>query len=202
MELEKMKVLWANMRQNDVIQNDILSKNINDMTQLKLNEESKNFKIAEISGLLIAYVMVGIILYKINMLDNWYLITCGIILVLYLICMPLFTLTSVKRMKRIDLAKLNYREVLEHFYSVKSRLKQAEKISLWASPFLFISAAAIITKIFLQIDLFTYSFKLPIVLLSVLSFTGAFLFNIWTYKKRDTQLLSVRQLLEEDISKS
>ncbi len=202
MELEKMKVLWANMRQNDVIQNDILSKNINDMTQLKLNEESKNFKIAEISGLLIAYVMAGIILYKFNILDNWYLITCGIILVLYFICMPLFTLTSVKRMKRIDLAKLNYREVLEHFYSVKSRLKQAEKISLWASPFLFISAAAIITKIFLQIDLFTYSFKLPVVLLSVLSFTGAFLFNIWTYNKRDRQLLSVRQLLEEDISKS
>ena len=197
MELEKMKSLWDDMNENNAKMNNPLYLNNKDMSQLKYNEESKIFKTAEITGLIIAYIFAGIILYNFNLLDKWYLIICGIILVSYLLLMPLYTLAGIRRMKKVDLVKLNYKEVLEHFYSVKSRLKQAEKISLWASPLLFISASAIITKIFLHTDLFTYQFKLPILILILLSFVGAFLFNIWVFRKRDFQLQSVKQLLEE-----
>ncbi len=197
MELEKMKSLWDDMNENNVKMNNPLNLNDKDMSHLKYNEESKIFKTAEITGLIIAYIFAGIILYNFNLLDKWYLIICGIILVSYLLLMPLYTLAGIRRMKKVDLVKLNYKEVLEHFYSVKSRLKQAEKISLWASPLIFVSASAIITKIFLHIDLFTYQFKLPILILITLSFVGAFLFNIWVFQKRDSQLLSVKQLLEE-----
>lgn len=114
-----------------------------------------------------------------------------------LLVMPLYTIAVIKRMKKIDLAKSSYKEVMEHFYSVKSRLKQAEKISLIASPFLFVSSMVILTKIFTNKDLFALTFQLPIMLLIVLSFIGAILFNIWAFKKRGEQLQSVKQLLEE-----
>jgi hypothetical protein len=207
MELEEMKSLWDDMNQKPLKQKGFLHNNlsnmaqlnnINNMTQLKYNKQASIFKVAEIIGLLVAYTFAGIILYKFNILDKWYLSICGITLVMYLLVMPLYTITGTRRMKKIDLAKSSHKEVMEHFYSVKSRMKQAEKVSLIASPFLFVASTVILTKIFTDIDFFTLIFQLPIVLLMVLSFIGAILFNIWVFKKRGKQLQSVKQLLEED----
>ncbi len=197
MELEEMQSLWDDMNQKPEKKTGFPHLNISNMTQLKYNKKADIFKVGEIMGLLVAYTLAGIILYKFNVLDKWYLIICGIILVMYLLVMPLYTITGINRMKKIDLAKSSYKEVMEHFYSVKSRLKQAEKISYIASPFLFVASMAILTKIFIDKDLFSLSFQLPIVLLMVLSFIGAILFNIRAFKKRENQLQSVKQLLEE-----
>ncbi len=198
MELEEMKNLWDNMNQKALRQPGFVQHNISNMTQLKYNEKANLFKVGEIMGLLVAYTLAGIILYKFNILDTWYLSICGVILVMYLLVMPLYTITGIKRMKKINLAKSSYKEVMEHFYSVKNRLRQAEKISLMASPFLFIASMVVLTKMVLDIDFFTLPFQLPILLLIVLSFIGAILFNIWAFKKRGKQLQSVKQLLEED----
>jgi len=198
MELEEMKKLWDDMNQKPLRQTGFLHHNISDMTQLKYNEKANQFKVGEILGLLVAYTLAGIILYKFNILDTWYLSICGIFVVMYLLVMPLYTITGIKRMKEIDLAKSSYKEVMEHFYFVKNRLRKAEKISLMASPFLFIAAIVVLTKMAIDIDFFTLPFQLPILLLIVLSFIGAILFNIWAFKKRGKQLQSVKQLLEED----
>jgi uncharacterized integral membrane protein len=197
MELEEMQSLWDDMNQKPVKQKGS-HLNISNMTQLKYNKKAYIFKVGEIMGLLVAYTFAGIILYKFNTLDKWYLIICGIILVMYLLVMPLYTIAGIIRMKKIDLAKSSYKEVMEHFYSVKSRLKQTEKISFIASPFIFVASMVILTKIFTDIDFFALTFQLPMMLLIVLSFTGAILFNIWAFKKRVEQLQSVKQLLEED----
>lgn len=197
MELEEMKSVWVAMDQNPVNQTGFAHHNISNMTQLKYNKKANTFKVGEIMGLLVAYTFAGIILYQFNVLDKWYLRSCGIILVMYLLVMPLYTLHGIKRMKKIDLTRSSYKEVMEHFYSVKSRFKKAEKISLIASPFLFISSVVIFTKTFTDMDLFALPFQFRFVLLVFLSFVGAILFNIWAFKKREEQLQSVKQLLEE-----
>ncbi len=197
MELEEIKSLWDDVNQKPAIKEFFSRQNISYMTQLNYNKQANTFRVAEIIGLVVAYALAGLILYKFNMLDTWYLSICGIIVVMYLLLMPLYTITGIIRMRKIDLAKSSYKEVMEHFYSVKSRLKQAENVSLIASPFLFVFSMAILAKIFMDIDFFTLTFQLPIVLLIVLAFTGAILFNIWAFKKRGKQLQSVKQLLEE-----
>lgn len=197
MDLEEMKSIWDDMPQKPKENEIILRQNTSDMVQTALNKQANSFKIGEFTGSLVAYTLAGIILYNFSILDTWYLSSSGILVVLYLIAMPLYTLAGIKKMKEIDLAKSNYKEVMEHFYAVKSRLKQAERISFIASPFLFSAAVVIFTKVVAGVDFFTLALKIPVVLLIVLSFSGATLFNIWVFKKRGQQLQSVQELLEE-----
>jgi uncharacterized integral membrane protein len=197
MELDDMKILWDDMHQKPAKQTGFAHHNISDLIQLKFNKKANNFKVAEIIGFFAAYTFAGIILFKFNMLDKWYLVICGVILVIYLLLMPLYTIAGIKRLKKIDLANSSYKEVMEHFYTVKSRLKQSEKISLMASPFLFVASIAIFTKIFTGKDFFSMTFQLPLVILIFLSLLGAILFNIRAFKKREKQLQSVNRLLEE-----
>jgi hypothetical protein len=198
MELEEIKNIWSEMNQKPNKQIGLTYNNFDDVRQLKYNKQANIFKGGEVIGLLVAYTLAGIILYKFNVLDKWYLIMSGIILVIYLLVMPLYTITGIMRMKKIDLVNSNYKEVLEHFYSTKSRLKQAEKISLIASPFLFVASTFILVKIFTDINLFVLDIQLHILFFIGIAFLGAILFNVWAFKKRNEKLKSVKKLLEED----
>jgi hypothetical protein len=197
MELEEMKNIWDEMDSNPIKQSGFGLHNISNMSQLKFNENAANFKVGEIMGLFLAYTLAGIIIVNFNLFDDWYLTICGIFLIIYFMVMPLYTIVGIIKMNKIDFAKSSYKEVMEHFYFVKIRLKRAEKISFVASPFLFVSALAIITKLFIDKDLFNMSFQLPLVLLLIFSFFGAIIFNVLVFQKRDKTFQSVEELLKE-----
>jgi len=149
------------------------------------------FKIGEVIGLVIAYALVGFVLYKFNNLDDWYLRLCGCVLVIYLLIMPIYTLFETWKMKHIDIVKSNCKNVLEQIYTAKNNLKKAEKISFIASPFLFLASIVILTKFFTAKNIFTLNIQLRV------AFLGAIVFNIWAFKKRDKEFKSVKQLLED-----
>lgn len=193
MELEEMKNVWNNMEEKTKI----TSFQISESSLLEFNKKTNVFKIREVIGLVIAYVLVGFILYIFNNLDDWYLRLCGCVLVIYLLIMPIYTLFETWKMKHIDLVKSNCKNVLEQIYTAKNNLKKAEKISFVASPFLFLSSIVILTKFFIDKNLFTLNIQLPIVFLIGASFLGAIIFNIWAFKKRDKEFKSVKQLLED-----
>lgn len=194
MELEEMKNIWENIEEPQKI----FPHKISQIPQVEYNKKANIFRTAEIIGLLIAYAFAGFILYKFNTFENWDLRVCAIFLVAYLLTMPLYTLLGVWKMKQIDLVESNYKTVLQHFYTTKSNLKKAEKISFIASPFLFIATVSILTKLFTDKNLFELNVQLPAFIFIGIAFVLAILFNIWAFKKRDQQLKSVKQLLEED----
>lgn len=193
MELEEMKNVWSTMEEREKI----TPFQISESSLLEFNKKTNVFKIGEVIGLVIAYALVGFVLYKFNTLDNWYLRLCGCFLVIYLLIMPIYTLFETWKMKHIDIVKSNYKNVLEQIYTAKNNLKKAEKISFVASPFLFLASIVILTKFFTDKNLFTLNIQLPIVFLIGVAFLGAIIFNIWAFKKRDEEFKSVKQLLED-----
>lgn len=193
MQLEEMKGVWNNMEDRTITQFPP-----GEASQREYNKKTSAFKTGEIIGLAVAYTFAGYIMYNFNTLDNWYLRSCGCFLVAYLSIMPLYTLSATWKMKRIDLAKSNYKNLLEHFYATKRNLKKAEKISLIASPFVFVASILILTKFITNKSLFALNIPLYAFLIMGIALLGAILFNVWVFKKRDKQFKSVNQLLEEE----
>lgn len=193
MDLEAMKNIWAETANNQQIG----PFQTNEIYRHTYKSKINVFRTGEIIGLGVAYTLAGCILYKFNVLDNWYLRLCGIILMMYLLVMPLYTYYGFWKMKHIDLGQSDYKTLLEHFYLAKRKLKLAEKISFVASPFLFFVSIVILTKIFKHENLFSLNIPLPAIILIGVSFILAVFFNFWAFKKRDKQLKSVQQLLEE-----
>ncbi len=194
MELQEMKSVWSAMEE----EKRFTSYRISEVSQLEYNRKTSSFRMGEIIGLVVAYTIAGLLLYNFNALDDGYLRLCGCVLVVYLLIMPLYTLFQIRKMKHIDLVQSNYKHVLERFYTAKNNLKKAEKISLIASPVLFIATIAILTKLLADKNLFSLTIQLPVIFLVVILLIGAILFNVWAFKMRDKQFKSVNELLEDE----
>ncbi|NOS90789.1 MAG: hypothetical protein HOP30_02600 [Cyclobacteriaceae bacterium] len=194
MELDEMKNVWRTMDGGKSLD----PHQMNDVSKLEYTRKASVFTTGEVIGLVVAYTIAGLILYQFKTLDDGYLLLSGYFLVVYLLIMPLYTLFQTWKMKHIDLGQSSYKEVLEHFYTSKNNLKKAEKISLIASPILFLAAIAILTKLFTDKNLFTINIQWPVVFLIGIALLGAIFFNIWAFKKRDQQFKSINELLEEE----
>lgn len=193
MELEEMKNIWGNMPEKK----DLSLSAFNEKFSLEFNKQTNVLQVSEIVGLTVAYALTGVLLYHFGELNNWYLKISGLVLMIYFLAMPLYTMAITRKMRKPDLIQSNYKQILEHFYIAQRKLKQAEKITFIANPFLFISATIIFTKIYADIDLFSLKFGFATIIIIVAAFFGAVLFNAWAFKKRERYLQSVTQLLEQ-----
>lgn len=193
MDLDEMKNIW----ENEPGKNDFTLYDMGERSS-ELHRRMDMIRLSEVLGLTVAYILAAGIIYYFNELDNWYLQLSGIILLLYFLIMPLYTISVVRKMRKPDLMQSNYKEVLEHFYGTRSKLKWAEKITFIANPFLFVSSTIVITKIYAGLDVFTLNLGLPVIIFIVVVFIGTIWFNMWTFRKREKLLQSVTQLLEQD----
>lgn len=193
MELEEMKNIWENQSQKL----DFKLHTLSDVRSLELNNKTKIFQVSEVAGFIIAYLLAGIILFNFKEFDHYFLKICGIFLIVYLLTMPIYTLSIIKKLRQPDLINSNYKEIIEHFYYAHRKLKVAEKVSFVASPFLFIASAVIFAKIFLNTDVFNLNLNLQNVFFVVLTFIGAMILNIWAFRKRKDHLKSITQSLED-----
>lgn len=162
------------------------------------HRQMRLFQTSEWIGFIVAYAIAAVILAHFGEFITWYLWISGAILLIYLLIMPLYTMSVIRKMRKPDLIHATYKELLEHFYQAQRKLKLAERVTFIANPFLFVSSMILLTRIFARLDVFTLPFKLPLVLFIIAAFIGATLFNLWAFKKRNKQLQSVAQLLQED----
>jgi len=196
MELDKMKNIWE---KTDETQKHYMQRSYKN-SPLEYKNKVTVFRTGEIVGLFIAYSMASFILFKFSSFDNWYLRLLAIILIGYLLVMPLYTLFSVWKMKKMDLTDLNCKSVLEQIYSTKNNLKKAEKVSFIASPILFIAAITIMIKLFTNKNIIDLNFNYALIFLVLISFVIAIFLNIYAFKKRDQKFKSVQQLLDEELN--
>lgn len=193
MEFEEMKNLWENQSQTLDFKHHTLS----DVRSLALKKQTEIFQVSEVVGLAIAYLLAGMLVYHFIALDHWFLKVCDIFLIGYLLVMPIYTLSVIRKLRQPDLINSNYKEIIDHFHFTERKLKIAERISLVASPFLFIASVIIIAKIFLNKDVFDLNLNFQNLFFLVLTFTGAVILNIWAFRKRKDHLKTITQTLEE-----
>lgn len=197
MELDEMKNLWTDMTQkldNQKILNDQL---IIEMTQLKYNDKTNVLKNKEFFGLTVAYTMIGIIIYFFESLNTWYLQTAGIVMIIILGILPVYSVDWVNRLKKLDLAKSTYKEILEQFYKAQKRVKHIEIIGLVISPILFVASSVVFLKIMGNEDVFTLKPSWGLMASMLLTFIGVIYFIITSNKKKRKQLQHIEQLLKE-----
>jgi uncharacterized membrane protein YeiB len=193
MELEEIKNVWDAMEDS---QKDSPF-HISEQTLLTYNRKMSFFRKGEIFGLLLAYALAGLVLYHFASFNDWTLRISGYVLIIYLLAMPIYTMVETWKMKHIDLAQSNCKNVLEQIYTAKNNLKNAEKISFVASPFLFVASILILTKIITGKNLQFQDIHFPFIVLLGLAFLGTIYFNIWAFKKRDKEFKSMKQLLDD-----
>ncbi|WP_149275815.1 hypothetical protein [Pareuzebyella sediminis] len=197
MELEEMKNLWEGMSQRLNNQKTLTDQLVIEMTQLKYNSKTNFFRNKEFFGLAVAYTMNGIVIYSFESLDTWYLKTTGIVMIIILGILPLFSIDWVKGLRKIELTKSSYKEVLEQFYKTQKRIKQIESIGLIISPFLFVSSSVFFSKIIGNEDLFKLNMSWTLITSIVLIFIGTIYFIIISNKKKRKQLKFIEQLLKD-----
>lgn len=197
MELEEMKNLWEDMSQKLDNQKILTDKLVIEMTLLKYDNKTNILKYKEFFGLVVAYIMIGIIIYSFQSLDTWYLKTSGIVMIIILGMLPLYSIDWVKRLKKIDLVKSSYKEILEQFYKTQKRIKQIESTGLIISPFLFVVSSVFFSKVMGNEDLFKLNMSWALITCIVLIFIGTIYFIIISNKKKRKQLQFIEQLLKE-----
>lgn len=154
MEIEEMKALWSEMSDQLEQQKKLTNEIIMSMTQERYANKFKTITRYENFGGFICLAIFLFILYHINKLDTWYLMTCGLITLLFISVLPILTLSMLGRIRKFNILNKNYKEVLIGFQKAKNNLLTIQKLSVYASFIVMFCASAVFAKIFGDKDFF------------------------------------------------
>jgi len=197
MELEEMKTLWEEMSQKVEKQKLVTDQIIMDMTQQKYSNKFSKILLYESTGSLICYGMAIYLLVNIGKLDTWYLLSCGIFTITVLLILPLLTLRSLTRLKRLDVAAYSYKETLVRFERSKKRMLLLQRTGIYLSLILFLAVLPVMSKIFNDKDMFTMDMAaLPWIFTGVV-FVLLIFFVRWGYGCYKSITTSAENVLKE-----
>lgn len=197
MELEEMKTLWEEMSQKIEKQQLVTDQIIMDMTQQKYTNKFSIILIYESLGTVICYGMAIYILFNIEKLDTWYLMTCGIFTVSLLFILPLLTLRSLTRIKSLDVAAHSYKETLVRFERSKKRLLLLQRTGIYLGFILFLVVLPVMDKIFNNKDMFTMDMAAFPWILTGVVFVLLIFFVRWGYGCYKSITTSAEKVLKE-----
>jgi hypothetical protein len=86
-------------------------------------------------------------------LDTWYLQLCGVFTVLFLFLLPFLTLQSLRRIRSIKIADLDFRQTIVSFAKEKKRLLFLQRLGIYLSFLLMFTMLPVAAKILSGKDL-------------------------------------------------
>lgn len=178
MELNEIKALWNQMSEKIEAQEVLTNSLIMQMTQQRYKNTFSSLKSYETGGAIICLFFSGVLLFNLYKLDTWYLLTCGIICIIYCISLPLATLRSISRLSTLNISQTNVKETLTAFYKRKKQMLLIQQVGIAFNFVLVLISFPLIVKFSSGEDVFKDPAKLywyvPImfVFLAVASFWG------------------------------
>ncbi len=154
MELQELQTLWSEMSQELEQQKKLTNELIMKMTQERYSSKFQKISMYETIGAVICFISALFILVKFTVLDTWYLQLCGAFTVLFLILLPILTLVSLKRIKRINLAENSFKDTIVRFTKAKKQLLLLQRIGIYLSFLLMFTILPVASKIGKGKDLF------------------------------------------------
>lgn len=195
MELEEMQTVWSQMSDQLEKQKKLTDKIILDMTQEKYKNKFNKMSTYESLGALVLFVAALLILINFNKLDTWYLLTCGIIVLAYIVTIPTMVLRSLHSMKRLNIATNNYKETLIEFTKKKSHLLFVQRLGISLNFVIMIAFLPVASKLMSGKDIFIESnilyWYVPVMAIVL------FFFSRWGYKCYKNITASAENLLLE-----
>ena len=195
MELEELQSAWTQMSYELEKQKELTNDIIMEMTKEKYRTKFKTITNYEKAGTLLLIASALLIVFNIPKLDTWYLLICGLIAIVFSIILPILVLSSLKKIQRLDIVNLPYKDALLEYTKSKTKLLKIQRYGIYASFIYLIAFLPTTAKIFNGKDLFLEPFTLfwKIVVMAV------FLLIIarWGYGHYKSITSSAEQLIKD-----
>ncbi|CAN0576649.1 unnamed protein product, partial [Ectocarpus sp. 12 AP-2014] len=130
MELEELQSAWTKMSDELDQQKKLTNKIILDMTKQKYQNKFTTITKYESLGALVCFAIALFVIFNFNKLDTWYLQACGAFTLLFLIVLPVSVLSTLKKIKNIDILNGSYKENLKVYVHTKNRLLSLQQIGI------------------------------------------------------------------------
>ncbi len=195
MELKELETLWSEMSQELKTQKKLTNKLIMNMTQERYSNKFQKISTYETIGGVICIIAGIFILSKFSLLDTWYLQLCGLFTVIFLFLLPVFTLSSLRRLQKLNVADKNLKETLVSFTKAKNQLLFLQRLGIYLSFVLMFTILPVASKIMKGKDLFLDSNLLYIYLPIMAIFL--FFFTRWGYGCYKSITNSAENILKE-----
>ncbi|HAI44398.1 MAG TPA: hypothetical protein DCM40_43010, partial [Maribacter sp.] len=101
-----------------------------DMTKQKYQNKFTTITKYESLGALVCFAIALFVIFNFNKLDTWYLQACGAFTLLFLIVLPVSVLSTLKKIKNIDILNGSYKENLKVYVHTKNRLLRLQQIGI------------------------------------------------------------------------
>lgn len=180
MEIEELQTVWSEMSDQLEKQKKLTNELIMEMTQDRYRNKFDKITFYETIGAVICFAMAIYLLVNINKLDTWYLLSCGIFTIAFLIILPIITLGLLGKIKRINILKNSFKETIVRYTKARNQLLLMQRIGIYLSFILVFTCLPVFSKIMKNKDLFLHTrawlIYLPIMAIFL------FFFTRWGYK--------------------
>ncbi|WP_281543256.1 hypothetical protein [Maribacter aestuarii] len=195
MELEELQSAWAQMSRELEKQKELTNEIIMDMTKEKYRAKFKTITNYEKAGTIVCLISALYIGLNILKLDTWYLLLCGLFAILFSVLMPVLVLRSLKRIRKLNIIDLNYKDALLQYTKAKNHLLRVQRYGLYASFLYLMTFLPAIAKIVNDKNLFLEPSTLVWKLLIMAVFLA--LFAQWGYGQYKRITSSAEQLIKD-----
>ncbi|NNL02094.1 MAG: hypothetical protein HKP39_07450 [Eudoraea sp.] len=195
MDLEEIQTIWSEMSDQLEQQKKLTNELIMKMTQDRYSNKFDKITFYETIGAVICFLAAIYFLVNINKLDTWYLFTCGIFTIAFLILLPVATLGLLRKMKRMNIVKNSFKETIVGYTKAKKQLLLMQRVGIYLSFVLMFTCLPVFSKIMKNKDLFLQS-KIWLIYLPIMAIF-LFFFSRWGYKCYKNITNSAENILKE-----
>ena len=196
MTLDEMQTVWSEMTTKIEQQEHLTNQLIMEMTQTKFRNKIGTINKYESGGAIICFIAALLLILNIDKLDTWYLMACGIFVILYLIFIPMLVLRSIINMKQINIVANTYKQSLMDFAKRRKHFLLMQRIAIFSNIILTILILPVFSKISKGKDLFmdggnVWYWYLPLMLVFLVPFSR------WGYTTYKKMTASAEQLIKD-----
>lgn len=180
MEIEELQTVWSEMSDQLEKQKKLTNELIMQMTQDRYRTKFNKITFYETIGAIVCFVMAIYLLVNIDKLDTWYLLSCGIFTITFLIILPVITLGLLGKIKRINILKNSFKETIVGYTKAKNQLLLTQRVGIYLSFILVFTCLPVFSKIMKNKDLFLQT-EVWLIYLPIMA-VFLFFFTRWGYK--------------------
>jgi hypothetical protein len=154
MQLEEMKTLWGEMSIEIEKQKKLTDSLIIRMTQADYRNKINKILIPEAISALVSFAGILFILINFQKLNTWYLLVCGLIVVLILSLLPILSIKAVWKIRSINISDNNYKQSLMEYSKGKMQFVFIQKLSFYMGAILMLVILPVMGKLISRMDFF------------------------------------------------
>ncbi|WP_299799589.1 hypothetical protein [uncultured Maribacter sp.] len=197
MELEELQSAWTQMSDELNHQKKLTNQIILDMTKQKYQNKFTTITKYETIGAVVCFAIALFVLINFGKLDTWYLQICGVLTLSFLIVLPVMVLTTLKKIKNIDILNGSYKENLKFYLKTKNRLLRLQQVGIAVGFVGLLFIVPVTSKIISNKNVFLTSLKTEQYVIFAITMIAMVFFCKWAYKGYVKVTQSAQELIQE-----